>query len=176
RSDVLPHETVLPAPVGGRDLNFREHLRALCERGMRERAVGGPVARKRVRDELRIIEANGLPGYFLTVRDIARFARKRGPTLALRGSAGNSLVCYLLGITDVDPLRFNLELERFLHPGRLNLPDIDLDFDWRVRDEIIDHVVERYGQAHVARISAHLFYQPHSAFREAGKVHYLSNQ
>src|SRR5262249_28103569 len=92
RSDVLPHETVLPAPIVSRGLNFEEHLRALCERGMRDRGVGGPVARKRLRDELRIIEANGLPGYFLTVRDIARFARKRGHTLALRGSAGNSLV------------------------------------------------------------------------------------
>src|SRR5205823_2817285 len=120
--------------------------------------------------------ANGLAGYFLTVRDVAREARRRGHTMALRGSAGNSLACYLLGITDVDPLRFGLEMERFLHPGRVDLPDIDLDFDWKVRDEIIDHVIERYGPAHVAHISSHLFLQPRSAFREAGKAHGLSNE
>jgi DNA-directed DNA polymerase III PolC len=96
--------------------------------------------------------------------------------MALRGSAGNSLICYLLGITDVDPLRFNLPLERFLHAGRPDLPDIDLDFDWRERDEIIASVFERYGAAHTAMISSHLFLQPRSAFREAAKVHGLSNE
>ena len=96
--------------------------------------------------------------------------------MALRGSAGNSLVCYLLGITDVDPLRFGLPLERFLHPGRTDLPDIDLDFDWKVRDQVIDRVVHCYGAAHTARISTHLFFQPRSAFREAGKVHGLSDE
>ncbi|MGL4554931.1 MAG: PHP domain-containing protein, partial [Gemmataceae bacterium] len=165
RSDVLPRRLVLPAPVRSRPLNLTEYLRALCERGLRERGLAGDrKALERLRRELHIIENNELPGYFLTVRDIARFARDRGHTMALRGSAGNSLVCYLLGITDVDPLRFRLELERFLHPGRVDLPDIDLDFDWKVRDEVIDHVVRRYGQAHVARISAHQFMQPRSAF------------
>ncbi len=96
--------------------------------------------------------------------------------MALRGSAGNSLVCYLLGITDVDPLRFRLPLERFLHPGRTDLPDIDLDFDWKVRDEVIAHVVRRYGQVHTAQISMHLFFQPRSAFREVGRVHGLSDK
>src|SRR5205823_8590083 len=90
--------------------------------------------------------------------------------------AGNSLICYLLGITDVDPLRFDLPLERFLHAGRPDLPDIDLDFDWRERDEIIASVFERYGSAHTAMISSHLFLQPRSAFREAAKVHGLSNE
>src|SRR5258708_39538829 len=96
--------------------------------------------------------------------------------MALRGSAGNSLVCYLLHITDVDPPRFGLEMERFLPPGRADLPDIDLDFDWKVRDEVIAHVIERHGAAHTARISSHLFFQPRSAFREAAKVHGLSGE
>ena len=69
-----------------------------------------------------------------------------------------------------------MPLERFLHPGRPDLPDIDLDFDWKVRDEVIDHVFRRYGTAHVARISTHLFLQPRSAFREAAKLHGLSNE
>src|SRR5205823_3952413 len=152
-----------------------QYLRAWCERGLRDRGLGADLAaRDRLRQELTIIEANDLAVYFLTVRDIAREARYRGHTMALRGSAGNSLVCYLLQITDVDPLRFGLEMERFLHPGRTDLPDIDLDFDWKVRDEIIEYVIQRYGTAHVARISMHLFLQPRSAFREAGKIHGLS--
>src|SRR5262249_56520271 len=110
--------------------------------------------------------AGGLAGYSLTAGAIARFARRRGHSMALRGSAGNSLVCFLLEITDVDPLRFGLPMERFLHPGRTDLPDIDLDFDWKVRDEVIAHVVHRWGQAHTAQISSHLFLQPRSAFRE----------
>lgn len=177
RSDVLPRQLVLPTPVRSRPLNLSEYLRALCERGLRERDLGGDLkARERLRRELQIIEANGLPGYFLTVRDITRAARRRGHTMALRGSAGNSLVCYLLGITEVDPLRFRLELERFLHPGRVDLPDIDLDFDWKARDEMIDYVIRRYGAAHVARISSHQFFQPRSAFRQAAKVHGLSTE
>ncbi len=96
--------------------------------------------------------------------------------MALRGSAGNSLICYLLGVTDVDPLRFRLPLERFLYEGRADLPDIDLDFDWKVRDEVIEYVFQRYGAAHVARICTHLFLQPRSAFREAAKLHGLSNE
>jgi DNA-directed DNA polymerase III PolC len=177
RSDVLPRERVLPEPRLPRPLDLSRYLHRLCERGLRRRELGADLdARRRLREELTVIEAAGLGGYFLTVRDIARVARRRGHSMALRGSAGNSLVCYLLGITDVDPLRFRLSPERFLHPGRADLPDIDLDFDWKVRDEVIDHVVRRYGAAHTARISAHLFLQPRSAFREASKAHGLSNE
>src|SRR5438477_3805442 len=96
--------------------------------------------------------------------------------MALRGSAGNSLVCFLLEITDVDPLRFGLPLERFLHPGRADLPDIDLDFDWKVRDDVLAYVFRRHGARHTAMVSSHLFLQPRSAFREAAKIHGLSNE
>jgi DNA polymerase III alpha subunit len=95
--------------------------------------------------------------------------------MALRGSAGNSLACYLLEITDVNPLRFGLALDRFIHIGRPDLPDIDLDFDWKVRDDIIAWTFARYGPQHTAMVSSHLFLQPRSAFREAGKVHGLSD-
>ncbi|MFO0877281.1 MAG: DNA polymerase III subunit alpha [Gemmataceae bacterium] len=175
RSDLLPRELILPRPRLTRPLDLLVYLKALCERGLRERGLGHDlIARQRLREELAILQANDLAGYFLTVRDITREVRRRGHNMALRGSAGNSLVCYLLGITEVDPLRFHLEMERFLHPGRVDLPDIDLDFDWKVRDEIIAHVIQRYGPAHVARISTHLYFQPRSAFREAGKLHGLS--
>ena len=176
-SDVLPQERVLPEPKLRPGMECQRYLHQLCERGLRQRdRAADPEARSRLRKELAVIGTAGLVGYFLMARDIARSARRRGHTIALRGSAGNSLVCYLLGVTDVDPLRFNLPLERFLYPGRTDLPDIDLDFDWKVRDEVIEYVFRRYGSAHVARISTHLFLQPRSAFREAAKLHGLSNE
>jgi DNA-directed DNA polymerase III PolC len=177
RSDVLPRRIILPPAKIPRNLDGQRFLRLLCERGLHRCGLhGNGTAHERLGEELAIIDAGGLAPYFLVVRDIARHARHRRLAMALRGSAGNSLVCYLLRITDVNPLRFNLALDRFLHIGRPDLPDIDLDFDWRVRDEIIDHVFERYGSAHTAMISSHLFLQPRSAFREACKAHGLSNE
>ena len=174
---VLPDKTILPPAKVPRGLEVQQFLRSLCDRGLHDRGLHGqPAAHERLGEELVIIEASGLAPYFLVVRDIARYARHRQLPVALRGSAGNSLVCYLLEITDVDPLRFNLALDRFLHINRPDLPDIDLDFDWRVRDEVIDHTFQRYGTDHTAMVSSHLFLQPRSAFREAGKVHGLSNE
>jgi DNA-directed DNA polymerase III PolC len=205
RSDVLPRGITLPAPRVPHVHDALSYLRLLCERGLRRRKSVGwaessrptikptatgmlvgledsahptalRTASERLEEELHIIRQRGLAGYFLVVRQIAREARRRNFSMALRGSAGNSLICYLLSITDVDPLRFELPLERFLHAGRLDLPDIDLDFDWRERDEMIASVFARYGAAHTAMISSHLFLQPRSAFREAAKVHGLSNE
>ncbi|HEV3262179.1 MAG TPA: DNA polymerase III subunit alpha [Gemmataceae bacterium] len=177
RSDVLPRDVILPAPRVPRSLSATMYLRHLCERGLRRRGAGNDLAaRQRLREELAVIEAQDLAGYFLVVRDIARYARRQHYGMALRGSAGNSLVCFLLEITDVDPLRFHLPMERFLHPGRTDLPDIDLDFDWKIRDDVLAHVFRRHGPRHTAMISSHLFLQPRSAFREAAKVHGLSNE
>lgn len=173
--DVLPNELVLPEPLDSHGMESVAHLRALCLEGMHLRGLqDDKVAKLRLEEELKIIHSRGLDGYFLTVNEITRLARSDGHTPALRGSAGNSLVCYLLGITDVDPLRHNLVFERFLHMGRIDLPDIDLDFDWKIRDELIDHVLEQRGRRHAARISSHLFLQPRSALRESAKVHGLS--
>jgi DNA-directed DNA polymerase III PolC len=177
QDDILPRAVVLPRPRVPRRLEASGYLRLLCERGLcRRRLEGDPAAHRRLQQELAIIESRDLAGYFLIVRGIARYARHRRYGMALRGSAGNSLVCYLLEITDVNPLRFDLPMERFLHPGRPDLPDIDLDFDWKVRDDVIAHVFERYGAEHTAMISSHLFLQPRSAFREAAKIHGLSNE
>jgi len=110
------------------------------------------------------------------VAEISDEARRRNYGIALRGSAGNSLVCYLLGITDVNPLRFGLPMERFLHAGRVDLPDIDLDFDWRIRDAMIAWVFERFGLEHTAMISSHSFLQPRAAFRESAKANGLSTE
>ncbi len=177
RSDVLPRSLILPPARVPRQCETMTFLRKLCERGLVERQLSeNSEACKRLDNEWKIIEAAQLGSYFLTVREIARYARHKGHSMALRGSAGNSLVCYLLYITDVDPLRFRLPFERFLCPGRADLPDIDLDFDWKVRDDVIAHVTQRYGPAHTARVSSHLFLQVKSAFREAGKIHGLSNE
>ena len=176
-SSVLPRKVILPPARVPRQYETLPFLRKLCERGLVERQLSeNREACDRLRAELKIIEEAQLGTYFLTVREIARYARHKGHSMALRGSAGNSLVCYLLYITEVDPLRFHLPFERFLCPGRADLPDIDLDFDWKVRDEVIAHVTQRYGPTHTARVSSHLFLQTKSAFREAGKIHGLSNE
>ena len=175
--DVLPHELILPEPLDSRGMESVVHLRALCVEGMHlRRLYKNEDAELRLEEELKIIHARSLDGYFLTVNEITRLARSDGHTPALRGSAGNSLVCYLLGITDVDPLRHNLVFERFLHMGRVDLPDIDLDFDWKIRDALIEHVLEQRGRQYAARISSHLFLQPRSALRESAKVHGLSEE
>jgi DNA-directed DNA polymerase III PolC len=176
-SDVLPRELILPEPRRRAGVDSIQRLRHLCERGLSRRPLHDiDRARQRLREELALIDPAGLAGYFLVVRGIARYARRHGHGMALRGSAGNSLVCYLLEITDVDPLRFGLSLDRFLHAGRKDLPDIDLDFDWKVRDEVIAHVRRHHGPEHTAQISSHLFLQPRSAFRESAKVHGLSDE
>lgn len=182
RSDVLPRQWILPAPpqywskqnVATLSATLLRHLRARCEQALATRCGDSLEARARLEQELAIIAQRDLAGYFLVVHEIAQEARRRGYPMALRGSAGNSLVCYLLGITDVDPLRYQLPLERFLHAGRADLPDIDLDFDWRVRDEMLRWACQHFGQQHTAQISSHLFFQPRSAFREAAKVCGLS--
>ncbi|MGF1579697.1 MAG: DNA polymerase III subunit alpha [Gemmataceae bacterium] len=177
RSDVLPRQTVMPPCRLPRQLNANQYLGVLCERGLRRRDMGEDLgARRRLREELTIIHSGDLATYFLVVRSLTLYARRRGYSMALRGSAGSSLVCYLLEITDIDPLRFGLSLDRFLHPGRADLPDIDLDFDWKVRDEVIAHTIRRHGPEYTAMISSHLFFQPRSAFREAAKIHGLSNE
>src|SRR5262249_58226905 len=117
RSDVVPRELVLPRPKLTHHLEPVPYLRALCERGLRERGLGADLdARARLREELAIALANDLAGYFLTVRDIARAARKRGHTMALRGSAGNSLRFSPLALTRGHPPRLRPELGRLPPP------------------------------------------------------------
>lgn len=174
--DIVPRRVVMPRPRVPFGVPGALLLRRACERGMEARGMTGrPEARARMERELSIIGETGLEGYFLIVRSIARHARGRGHTLALRGSAGNSLVCHLLGITDVDPLRFDLPLARFLHPGRADLPDIDLDFDWKVRDEAIEWAIRRHLPGHCVRISSYQVLHGRSAFRESCKLHGLSD-
>jgi len=125
---------------------------------------------KRLQHELDVINELSLSDYFLVVWDILREANSRRMVTIGRGSAANSLVCYCLGITQVDPVKYGFYFERFLNKGRSTPPDIDLDFSWKERDEIVKYVFEKYGYEHVAMISTHITFRARSAFRETAKV------
>ena len=125
-----------------------------------------PEVVRRLDFELAAIESMGFAPYFLLVRRIADFARERGIPCVGRGSAADSLVSYCLGLTEADPMRYKLPFERFLNPGRRDRPDIDLDFCWRRRDEVLEHVARAFGPERTAMISTLNRFGLRSAFRE----------
>ncbi len=130
-----------------------------------------PIAYQRqIRRELEVIARLDLAGYFLTVWDIVRFARRRGILLQGRGSAANSCVCYCLGITAVDPIKFELLFERFLSEERGGAPDIDLDIEHEQREEVLQYVYGRYGRGHAAMVCEAITYRGRSAVRDAARV------
>lgn len=165
--------TYLPAfPVPG-GAAPEEYLADLCQRGMAERYGSAPPAevRERLERELSTIVGMGYAGYFLIVWDFIRFAREQGiPVGPGRGSAAGSLVAYLLGITDIDPLAHGLLFERFLNPERVTLPDIDVDFCFERRGEVIDYVVRTYGEDRVAQIVTFGTLAAKAAIRDVGRV------
>jgi DNA-directed DNA polymerase III PolC len=128
------------------------------------------VAIRQLRYELKVINDLKFSSYFLIVWDIVREAKERGIPTVGRGSAANSLVCRALGITEVDPIALNLYFERFLNLERSDYPDIDIDFPWNRRDEMLDYVFKKYGPENVALISAHVHFRGRSALREVGKA------
>jgi DNA polymerase-3 subunit alpha len=140
----------IPAGYAGEE----EYLHALCEEGLRRRyAMITDGMRARLDYELRTICQVGYARYFLIVRDFTDYARRNGVAVGPgRGSAAGSLVSYVLGITDIDPLRFDLLFERFLNPERVSMPDIDIDFAYENRQKVIDYVVHKYGRESVAQI------------------------
>jgi len=130
-----------------------------------------PEVLRRLDYELTTIQQLGFAPYFLLVERIWRFADEAGIPCVGRGSAADSLVAFALGLTDADPLRYGLPFERFLNPTRRDRPDIDLDFCWRRRDEVLDHVFELFGHECTAMISTLNRFGLRSAFREAALVH-----
>jgi error-prone DNA polymerase len=149
-----------------------EWLRTLAFRGMAERYPGGvpqPVV-DQVDKELALIEDLDYGGYFLTMWEIVRFCRESGILCQGRGSAANSAVCYVLGITAVDPVAMGLLFERFLSKERAEPPDIDLDIEHDRREEVIQHVYAKYGRTHAAMVANVIRYRVRSAVREVGKV------
>ena len=153
----------------------RELLRQLAFDGMVYRyGKTNKEAYRRVEKELEIIEKMGFCAYFLIAWDIVNFAMKQGFYHVGRGSGANSVVAYCLKITDVDPIELDLYFERFLNPKRSSPPDFDLDFSWKERDRVIEHIFKRYGYDHVALLGATVTFQEDSIHHELGKVFGLS--
>jgi error-prone DNA polymerase len=153
-------------------------LRELTLRGARERFGGGdrvpPAIREQIDRELALIDELDYGGYFLTMWEIVRFCRQEGILCQGRGSAANSVVCYCLGITAVDPTRVELLFERFLSRERHEPPDIDLDIMHDRREEVIQHVYRKYGRDRAAMVANVVRYRGRSAVREVGKALGLS--
>lgn len=147
-------------------------LKGLCEKGLKVRykTITTPIE-ERLEHELNIIKEIGFVSYFLIVWDFIHYAKSQGiPVGPGRGSAAGSLVSYLLGITDIDPLKYGLLFERFLNPDRLGLPDIDIDFCYERRQEVIDYVTNKYGQENVAQIITFGTMQARAVIRDVGRV------
>ncbi|MCK6370140.1 MAG: error-prone DNA polymerase [Gammaproteobacteria bacterium] len=148
------------------------HLRQLTEAGMRRRWPSGvtPRLRAQIEHELTLITELAYEPYFLTVHDIVRHARQQGILCQGRGSAANSAVCYCLGITEVDPARMSMLVERFISRERNEPPDIDVDFEHERREEVIQYVYRKYGRERAALAAAVISYCPRSALRDLGKA------
>src|SRR6184192_2366413 len=161
-----------PVPAG----KTREgYLRELCYQGLRERygerATTDSELLKRVDYELGVLEQTGFVSYLLIVWDFIHFAKERGiPVGPGRGSAAGSMVAYVLGITDIDPLQYGLIFERFLNPDRVSPPDIDIDFCEARRGEVLEYVRQKYGERRVAQIITFGKLKAKSVVRDVGRV------
>lgn len=167
------------APEG---MTNRDYLRRLCERGLQERyphedVEGFARLKERLDYELTTIENMGYVEYFLIVWDFINYARSKnimvGPG---RGSAAGSIVAYTLKITDIDPIKYGLIFERFLNPERVSMPDIDIDFCYERRGEVIDYVTEKYGADNVSQIITFGTLKAKAAVRDVGRVLNVSYQ
>jgi error-prone DNA polymerase len=150
----------------------QEHLEEIAWQGATSR-YGGVIPDKvhaTLEKELALIARMDIAPYFLTVHDIVSYARSQDILCQGRGSAANSAVCYVLGITAVDPMQIDLLFERFISEERKEPPDIDVDFEHERREEVIQHVYKRYGHHNAALTATVICYRPRSAIRETGKV------
>src|SRR5690554_1338484 len=167
RDILLPNYTL---PAGFTDQN--EYLRHLTFEGAKKR-YGTLTAEieERLNFELKVIKDMGFPGYFLIVQDFTTVAREIDVAVGPgRGSAAGSAVAYCVGITNIDPIKYNLLFERFLNSERVSMPDIDIDFDDDGRSRIIDYVVEKYGKNQVAQIITYNSMAAKSSIRDVGRV------
>ena len=180
--EIKFHERKIPVYDVPEGYTASEYLRYLCEKGLKQRypqAVldpqRGEELKTRLDYEISIIEGMGFVDYFLIVWDFINYAREHGIKVGPgRGSGVGSLVCYSLGITSVDPLKYNLIFERLLNPERVSMPDIDTDFCYRRRQEVIDYVVEKYGKDQVAQIVTFGTMAARLVIRDVGRAMDLS--
>lgn len=166
----LPHFEV---PIG---YDGNSYLKKLCHKGLLKRygqqySEVDKITKDRLDYELSVIAKMGWPSYFLIVADFVNWAKDNGIVVGPgRGSAAGSLVCYLTGITNLDPLKYDLLFERFLNPERVSMPDIDLDFADARRDEVIRYVEKKYGKDHVAQIITFGTMAARASIRDVGRV------
>jgi len=163
RKNILPN-----IPING---NHLEKLKNDALTGLKKR-VGNRSGFyfARLEYELSVIQKTGFVDYFLIVGDIVRHCRQQDIAAVGRGSAAGSLVSYSLGITQVDPVKENLYFERFLNEARSDCPDIDLDIDWRYRDNVLDYIYKKYGDKHVAMLATYTRFRPRLAIRETARA------
>lgn len=163
------HLPSFPVPEGE---TSKSYLEKLCYEQIKHKYdPSNKKAYDRLEYELKVINELQFNDYFLIVADFVQFAKDNGIAVGPgRGSAAGSLVAYLLGITDIDPLQYNLLFERFLNPERVTMPDIDIDFSDKRRDEVIEYVKEKYGEDYVAQIITFGTFQARSILREIMKV------
>ena len=163
------------APEG---MTKAEYLRALCQKGLEERYPGDwQKHQERLDYELSTIENMGYVEYFLIVWDFINYARSKGIVVGPgRGSAAGSIVAYTLRITDIDPVKYGLIFERFLNPERVSMPDIDIDFCYERRGEVIDYVTKKYGKNNVSQIITFGTMKAKQAVRDVGRVLNVSYQ
>lgn len=167
-------ETKLPHFETPQNQTPDQHLKELCNKGLEEKSEeikNKLEAQERLDYELSVIEQTGFASYFLIVADFVNWAKQNrivvGPG---RGSAGGSLVSYLLNVIDVNPLKYGLIFERFLNPSRISMPDIDLDFADKRRDEVINYITEKYGKDRVAQIITFGTMASRAAIRDVGRA------
>ena len=161
-----PEEIVPPGATA------TSHLRALTEAGARERFPEGvpPAVRAQIEKELALVAELKYEAFFLTIEDVVRFARSQGILCQGRGSAANSVVCYCLRITEVDPRRCNVLFERFISRERNEPPDIDVDFEHQRREEVIQYIYNKYGRDRAALAATVICYRSRSVLRDVGKA------
>ena len=160
------------------DTDHFEYLKDLCRKGMVEKYGRKPSAEivDRIKYELETIYSMGYVDYYLIVWDFINYARSRGISVGPgRGSGAGSIVAYLIGITGIDPIKYNLIFERFLNPERVSMPDFDIDFCYVRRQEVIDYLYEKYGHDHVAQIVTFGTLAARAAVRDVGRVMNLPN-
>ncbi|MFJ8252500.1 error-prone DNA polymerase [Streptomyces sp. NPDC094466] len=170
--ELRPELPEFAVPAGHtQDSWLKDRAEAACAGRYGPRADPGAGAAWRQLDhELDLVAGLGLAGYFLIVHDIVRHAAEQGIWCQGRGSAASSVICYVLGITAVDPLRHGLLFERFLSLEKAGPPDIDLDLESGRREEVIQYVYTRYGRLHAAQVANMITYQPRLAVRDAARV------
>ncbi len=169
----LARDVLLPAfPIPSNFKSQDDYLRHLTFEGAKKRyGVITPAIEERLNFELQVIEKSGYPGYFLIVQDFTNTARKMGVSVGPgRGSAAGSAVAYCIGITNVDPIKYDLLFERFLNPERVSMPDIDIDFDDEGRQKVLDYVIEKYGRNQVAQIVTYGTMAAKLSLRDVGRV------